>query len=250
MEPKYLSKEVIIHPNHHLRRWLDPTHQKLIWALSIFSTKLSWALRLQITTKQWDLPWLDFPPQLWLLLFLLDIFFSDPIIFNEHGFKLKDISIARLFWAKSPLGILRWQNRCLKLGGVQKDRYLKTDWLCQKGVPPPDLFGGLELAPLKSIWWKKKRVCRRFFVLAEDFPNDGNPSECYHIYQPLVNFFCDLTRVLRPQKVAVWKGNTQNFQEHLGWWNIMIWPDNMNLWLYDMGVNVKKVYNIFIYIYI
>ena len=63
-------------------------------------------------------------------------------------------------------------------------------------------------------------------------------------------FFCDLTRVLRPQKVAVWKGNTQNFQEHLGWWNIMIWPDNMNLWLYDMGVNVKKVYNIFIYIYI
>ena len=23
MEPKYLSKEVIIHPNHHLRRWLD-----------------------------------------------------------------------------------------------------------------------------------------------------------------------------------------------------------------------------------
>ena len=24
MEPKYLSKEVIIHPNHHLRRWLDP----------------------------------------------------------------------------------------------------------------------------------------------------------------------------------------------------------------------------------
>ena len=22
--PKYLSKEVIIHPNHHLRRWLDP----------------------------------------------------------------------------------------------------------------------------------------------------------------------------------------------------------------------------------
>ena len=24
MEPKYLSEEVTIHPNHHLRRWLDP----------------------------------------------------------------------------------------------------------------------------------------------------------------------------------------------------------------------------------
>ena len=32
-------------------------------------------------------------------------------------------------------------------------------------------------------------MCRRLFVLAEDFPNDGNPSECYHIYQPLVNLF-------------------------------------------------------------
>ena len=24
MEPKYLAEEVIIHPNHHLTRWLDP----------------------------------------------------------------------------------------------------------------------------------------------------------------------------------------------------------------------------------
>ena len=24
MEPKYLAEEVIVHPNHHLTRWLDP----------------------------------------------------------------------------------------------------------------------------------------------------------------------------------------------------------------------------------
>ena len=40
------------------------------------------------------------------------------------------------------------------------------------------------------------------------------------------NYFRDLTRVLGPQKVAVWKGNgTPYFRKIQGWWNIIIWPE-------------------------
>ena len=39
MEPKYLSEEVIIHPDHHLKRWLDP------WGLGLKATSLAQAHR-------------------------------------------------------------------------------------------------------------------------------------------------------------------------------------------------------------
>ena len=35
MEPKYLAEEVIVHPNHHLTRWLDPWGTPLITILRV-----------------------------------------------------------------------------------------------------------------------------------------------------------------------------------------------------------------------
>ena len=39
-----------------------------------------------------------------------------------------------------------------------------------------------------------------------------------------------------PQKVAFWKGNPRNFQGNLGWWNIILWPDDV--WKGGFNYNV------------